>query len=140
MEAENRCRLAHEQSAITTDRTAGRGGVGAMKMLTIKNATIESVSLGNSDSIGRGMLSSWVFLSYGKSVQQGFGGYRLDSSGSDGCAHKWILGVLKVAGVESWDKLVGRCVRAKVDGLGGIIVAIGHITEDIWFTPAEDLQ
>lgn len=41
---------------------------------------------------------------------------------------------MKTVGVESWEELKGKCVRAKLDSPFGKIVAIGNLFKDQWFS------
>lgn len=43
--------------------------------------------------------------------------------------------VLRVVGVDSWEKLKGQYVRVESEGLGGGIRKIGNITKELWFDP-----
>jgi hypothetical protein len=105
--------------------------------MEIKNAIIQTVNLTRED----GHLDVWVTLDYGGSCQ-GFGGYTLYLPKCYGrhelksVAGHFIYRVMEIAGVENWDSLVGKSVRARIDG--GIINAIGHIIKDDWFCPSED--
>jgi len=113
--------------------------------MEIKNAIIESVVLDISD---RNLLTAWLTLDYGGGLHQGFGGHVLylpksfKHHGDFGYAGHFIFRCLEVAGVESWDKLKGKTIRVKSDkeGLGGKIIAIGHIVNDDWFDPSEDFK
>lgn len=112
-----------------------------MSECEIKNAVIESVSLSCSD---HGVLDSWIQLDYGGGSGQGFSGYDLYLPKSY-THHKplshaghFIFRVMEVAGVEDWDKLRGKTVRARVED--GVIRAIGHIVKDDWFCPSLDFK
>lgn len=108
----------------------------------VHNAIIEDVRL----EIERGtILSSWVFVQYGTGGGQGFGGYALHLDETfrhhdPNCvaAGRWIWNVLKVAGVENWSHVKGKAIRCRVHD--GRIVAIAHITKDVWFEPEKDLR
>lgn len=109
-------------------------------MEEIKNATIESVWLGDSE---HGSLSSYVTLDYGGGSGQGFGGYALYTPESRRTPNgdyggRWVWRCMQVAGVDRWERMVGKTVRAKIKG--GLVVAIGHITKDIWFCPNEEFK
>ncbi len=102
----------------------------------IRNAIITSASLSNAD---HGCLSSFLYLDYGNSNGQGFGGYRLASPTSQTpAAGNWIWHCLRVAEVDDWSKLPGRTIRARIED--DRVVAIGHITREIWFEPRHDLN
>ena len=113
------------------------------KDLEVKNAIIESVSI---DIERGGMLIAWLHLDYGGSCQ-GFGGQVLyldrtfshHNEGGPYCGH-FIFRAMKIAGVESWNKLPGKTIRVKVKDDWGKIVAIGHIVKDDWFCPEDDFE
>lgn len=108
----------------------------------IKNAIIESVSITSDD---HGCLSSWLSLDYGGSGQ-GFGGYALYLPQSYShhelmsVAGHWLWRCMEIAGVTSWDKMIGKTIRVKMDteDLSAAIVGIGHIIKDDWFYPRVD--
>lgn len=111
----------------------------------IQNAIIESASITSED---HGLLSAWVHLDYGGS-HQGFGGYTLylpnnfkHHAKDAGYAGHFIFRTMQVAGVGKWENLKGKTVRVKLtqEGLGGRIIAIGHIVNDDWFCPEEDFK
>lgn len=104
----------------------------------IRNAIITGASL----EIDRGVfLSSWVQVDYG-GTSQGFGGWALyllrTSKGHQiqSPAGHWICRVMEIAGVESWDKVVGKSIRCRIEG--DLIKAIGHIVKEDWFEPRAD--
>lgn len=111
-------------------------------METIKNAIIEKADL----QIERGVLTGWIFLIYANGGQ-GFGGSALYLE--KGFAHHdikaafaghWIFRVMQIAGVESWNNLVGKTIRTKGGGVGSTLTAIGHIIKDDWFNPELDFK
>lgn len=114
-------------------------------MQPITNAIITSASLTKAD---HNLLSAWLFLDYGGSGQ-GFGGYSLylpkdfTHHGIDaGYAGHFIFRCLEVAGVDKWEDLKGKTIRVMHDkeGIGGKIIAIGHIVKDDWFNPSIDFK
>lgn len=109
-------------------------------MIEIRNAIIERATLGFGD---RGFLDAWVFLDYG-GIGQGFGGYALYLPASyahhekKSFAGHFLYRVMEVAGVTDWDKLKGRSVRVRISSR--LVVAIGHIVDDVWFCPEEEFK
>ena len=106
----------------------------------ITNAVIHSVSL----RMERGfLLDCYLHLDYG-GLHQGFGGWALYLSKTathhevKSVAGHHIWRCMEIAGVESWDRMAGRTLRAKVKD--GVVVAIGHIVKDDWYCPREDFD
>jgi hypothetical protein len=102
-------------------------------VIEVSNAIITSVGMGNGD---HGVLSAWLHLDYGD-AGQGFGGYVLyapHSASNKDYTGLWIWRCLEVAGVDDWDSLKGRPIRARHEP--SRVHAIGHILKDIWFEPA----
>lgn len=112
-----------------------------MSPTQVQNARIRTTSLGYED---HGIFTAFVMLE-GDGWGCGFGGYALDNYdkvakqrwAANGFGLEFIRAVMRVAGVESWEKLPGCFVRAETEGLGGQILRIGHITKDDWFDPKE---
>lgn len=106
--------------------------------MEIKNAIIESAKIDIGD---RGYLDVWLTLDYGGSGQ-GFGGYAIYLPKSfkhhklESVAGHHLFRIMEIAGVEQWDKLKGKTVRARV--VNGLVEAIGHIVKDDWFCPKDD--
>ena len=106
------------------------------------NAKITGTELGYED---HGILTCWLHLSQGSSGQ-GFGGYGLDQYSKKQkkrvphrVAGMWIQRILETVGVARWEDLKGKYVR--VDGEEwGVIQGIGHITDDKWFYPKEEVK
>src|SRR4051812_19355959 len=89
----------------------------------------------------RGILTCWLNLDFGGSGQ-GFGGYALDQWDEEkdarlGTAYgmEFIRRLMNVVGVEKWEDLVGKHVRAETDW--SRVHRIGHITRDKWFNPSD---
>ena len=95
-------------------------------MPEIRNAQIKSTFLGRED---HGIPTCYLTLDYDGLVQ-GFGGYdlRFEGKGID-----FLMDVLKVVGVDSWEKLPGKYVKAEFDN--SKVYRIGHITKDDWYEP-----
>ena len=99
------------------------------------NAQIESTMLGYED---HGILTCFLMLKQ-KGSGQGFGGYRLDApEGYSIYTDFWIKRILEVVGVEKWEDLKGKYVQVKGEHYG--IEAIGHITDDKWFNPRQEID
>jgi hypothetical protein len=115
----------------------------------IRNATIERTEITHDD---HGFLTAWLFMDYGDSSHQGFGGFGLYIPYAkfkeplrhheipvchDHMGH-FLWRTMEVLGVENWNQMRGKAVRVKIKD--GLIRAIGHITKDQWFCPAEDFD
>ena len=114
-----------------------------MERREVKNAKISSTMLGIED---HGICYYMIHLNYtgGGGSGQGFGGYALDSPVTDpqgkflkreGVAYgaETILQILKVLGIDSWEKLPGTPCR--VEGNFKKIHRIGNFLKDQWFNP-----
>jgi len=107
----------------------------------IKNAIIKNTRLSIENY---GCLTAWLELDYG-GCEQGFGGYMLYLPKSfkhhrlESVTGHFIYRVLEVAGVSSWDDLVGKSIRVN-SSANDKIVEIGHIIKDIWFNPEMELS
>jgi len=107
----------------------------------IKNARIRNTMLGWED---HGIFTCMIDLDY-DGEGQGFGGYALDKfngernekSARHGTAYglQFIMEICRVVGVEKWEDLKGKYVRADAEHVK--VHRIGHITADKWFDPAE---
>jgi hypothetical protein len=104
----------------------------------IKNARITATMLGQED---RGIMSAYLTLD-GGGWGVSFGGYAMDSWSEAeqrriGAAYgmEFIMGILRVVGVESWEALKGKHIRVETEGLGGRCLRIGNILKDEWFDP-----
>lgn len=107
----------------------------------IKNATIRSTSLGRED---HSIMTAFIHLDYG-GTGQGFGGWAFDEPAADrapdsrrrgaafGC--DFILRVLEVLEIETWEKLPGTSCR--VEASSGKVHRIGHYLKDQWFDPRD---
>ena len=109
-----------------------------MQANTEKNAIITAARIDCGD---RGFLDAWLTLDYGGSGQS-FGGFCLYLPKSfkhheiKSHAGHFLFRVMQVAGVEQWDKVVGKSIRVR--GTHSHIEAIGHIVKDDWFYPSVD--
>lgn len=105
-----------------------------------KNAIISNVTIDFED---RGILTSWIQLDYG-GAGQSFGGLNLylpksfDHHTIKSYAGHFIFRVMEIAGVTNWDAMKGKTIRVKIEN--GLIVSIGHIIKDDWFTPSKDFK
>lgn len=104
----------------------------------IQNARIEGTFLGIED---HGILTFMIRLEYASGVQS-FGQYMLDYRDKEkdeivGNAQGFVLirRVLEVVGVDSWEKLRGKTIRADADY--GKVYRIGNIIKDEWCDAAE---
>lgn len=97
-------------------------------MTEIRNAKITKTSL----DIER-MFTAWIHLDY-SGAGQAFGGYCL--GGEWGC--QFIRKVLETVGVECWENLPGKYIRVECEH--SKVHRIGHITDDKWFDPQNDLK
>jgi len=91
-----------------------------------------------------GILTAMLHLDYSGSGQA-FGGYALDRYSKehekrieDKACGFFIRRVLEVVGVDKWEGLAGKYIRVKADS--NKVYAIGHLLEDKWFNPAEELK
>lgn len=106
-------------------------------MRSIKNARITRTFLGYED---HGTLTLMITLDYGD-ASQGFGGYAFDGYDEklkrrvhDASSMRFIAEVLRVVGVDSYEELVGKHVRADADLVK--VYRIGNLLKDDWFDPA----
>ena len=90
-----------------------------------RNARISKTYLGFED---HDIYSCAIILDFGD-FTLGFGAYDLDYHTD------MIKRVLRVVGVQYWEELKGKLVRALIDGHK--IIGIGHIIEDKWYSPKE---
>ena len=108
-----------------------------------RNAQIESTRLGRG---GDNIESAWLYLEYGKSGGQGFGGYTLTEPIKDADERfikrqghafgmEYIMQILEILQVDSWEKLPGT--RLRVDQSQNKVYGIGHYLEDNWFYPVD---
>ena len=110
-----------------------------MREREIRNAKIARTTLGYED---HGILTCFLHLEW-EGGGQGFGGYGLDAWVGErsekgrrwGTAYgmEFVAQILKVVGVDAWEKLPGKFVRMEHDW--GKIYRIGHITDEKWFAP-----
>jgi hypothetical protein len=79
-------------------------------------------------------LSHWIMLE-GDGWGCGFGGYFLKGE----ACFDWIEQVMETLDLYEFDdsKLIGMVIRAKTEGIGGGVIAIGHPIKNKWFEPRE---
>lgn len=103
------------------------------------NAKIASTMLGIED---HGIMTFFIFLEW-NGGGQALGGFALDGAKSredyetrvgHGAGFIAIRKILETVGVEKWEDLKGKLIRAKIDDLGtSTPPIIGNIMEDRWF-------
>lgn len=105
---------------------------------TIENAVIDYTRLGTED---HGIFTAYIGLK-GSGWGVAFGGYGFDAYDKQaerrvGHAYgsAWIMEVLRVLEVDTWEKLPGTPVRVETEGFGGRARRIGHYLKDQWFDP-----
>jgi len=104
-----------------------------MKLKT-HNVVIKDAQITSYD----GMLTAWLRLDYGDS-SRGFGGFVLYMPyDRQSCAGHFIWRVMEIAGVDEWDHLPGKAIRARADEAR--VYEIGHIFKDDWFRPMKELK
>ncbi len=112
--------------------------------IKILNAKITGTMLGVED---HGILTCYLYLDYGDHGCQSFGGYSLDrfdgpreaKTMRTGTAYgmEFVARVLRVVGVDSWEKLKGSVCRVKMTH--DKVYAIGNLLSEKWFEPTVDL-
>ena len=98
----------------------------------IENAKITNSILGED----HGCLVAYITVE-GDGWGCAFGGYVLDHwFGPHGETRGAgaIVELLKALDLISWEQLVGTYVRARTEGPGGRVLAIGHIYKNQWFS------
>lgn len=95
------------------------------------NGVIDDTHLGLKD---HGLLTAWIYIGFDGSGQ-GFGGHRLDGTGTTNYAGQKISALLQTLEVGSWEELKGVSVRVRFDKPvpDGRITHIGHFYKDKWF-------
>ena len=112
--------------------------------MLIENGKIKSTFLGMNEG---GFFSCWIYIDY-NGEGQGFGGYTLDNIPETNSSMRqqtefgmaYIMEILKVVGVSTWEELPGKFIRVKKKDYLEPIISIGHIIEDKWFTPSKLTQ
>ncbi|MGY3748096.1 hypothetical protein ACWN8P_12630 [Vagococcus salmoninarum] len=101
----------------------------------IENAIVTSSFLGRED---HGILTFYLTLK-GKGWGVSVGGYALDEYSQElkvrvpvQKGFQAIAEILKVIGVDSWEKIPGTSIRCETTGLGGTVFKIGNLIEDNW--------
>lgn len=109
-------------------------------MEEILNAKITSVSLSMAD---HGILTYDIGLDFGGSgcmfggrcIGKGYLGAKSFEGYDKGL--EAMMRVMDTVGVEKWEDLNGKYVRAVTKGWGGSVQKIGHILKDKWFDQEE---
>lgn len=98
-----------------------------------KNAQIKSTMLGIED---HGIMTFSLHLDYGRSGQSA-GGFALDEYSKEQekrigspRGFELIRSILEIVGVETWEDLPGKHIRARADH--GKVYAIGNVLKDEW--------
>lgn len=99
-------------------------------MKEIRNAKIVGTMLGVED---HGCFTCNLDTRSG-ALGQGFGGYVLGGE----WGMQFLKRLLSTLGVETWEQLVGT--HCRIDAEHSKIHRIGHIMEDKWFDPENDLK
>lgn len=94
------------------------------------NAIIDKASIEIED---HGILTLSITMKYGGGQIQGFGNYDVRTN-----LGWWMERVFATLEVNSFDKLKGKTVRVRREDR--MISAIGHIIEDKWFCPKQELN
>lgn len=109
-----------------------------MRETRIENGMVKSTMLGVED---HGILTAFLHID-GGGWGCGFGGYSFDTYDKSkekrvGSAYgtTFIMRVLDVLEVDTWEKLPGTPCRCETGGIGGTITRIGHFMKDKWFDP-----
>lgn len=97
--------------------------------MTIHNAIIKSTMLGIED---HGILTSFITVEWEGGVQ-GFGGYNLKDPNS---LRYWIGTIIDIFGC-NWEELPGH--HCRINREDGLIKSIGHIIEQNWMRPGDDI-
>lgn len=107
------------------------------------NALIKSTMLGVED---HGIMTCFLHLQQSGSGQ-GFGGFGLDGPYNEKTKSRdpnkicgfWIKRILETVGVDKWEDLPGKHIRVEGEEWGDI-TGIGHITDDKWFFPKQEIK
>lgn len=108
-------------------------------MPTISNARITNTFLGIED---HGIFTFSISVEIAGGSYCSIGNYCLSYT-KDGETHyeaknsEAICRILKVVGVDSWEKLKGEYIRVEVNGWGSEIYTIGNLMKDEWFNLKE---
>lgn len=102
----------------------------------IKNAIIKSTTLGRED---HGIMTFFITIQGEKGTCAGIGGFALDEYDLNTKTRVFkpesmeiISEILKVVGVDSWEKLPGKYIRFEDNGWGSTVTKIGNIIDDKW--------
>lgn len=114
-----------------------------MSTRVVENAVVEKVSITLDRDV---FLTMWLQFKL-NGYYQGFGGYVFDSPSKDGGTERvgtaygaeYIRRVMRLFDVSDMSLIEGQTCRVVRNAGVQKIIGIGHIIEDKWFFPEEDL-
>lgn len=111
-----------------------------MEKRITQNAKIAGTAITMAD---HGCITFWLYLE-GDGWGCGFGGYCIGNGylgaknfSGHGSGLEAMARIMNTVGVDKWEDLNGKMVRAITNGFGGTIDEIGNIIEDKWFNIKE---
>lgn len=97
----------------------------------IKNAIIKSTTLGRED---HGIMTFFITIQGEKGTCVAIGGYdpNIETRVFRPESMEIISEILRVVGVDSWEKLPGKYIRFEDNDWGSTVTKIGNIIDDKW--------